>query len=126
MVLGAVEVTRDLDKEKLKHDVEKLAKIKRLAEKKCYLNHAFTQERDKCDEEDIFYQRPLTCVVGLGGSLTQEAVQEVVDSWAIGRKPDLVFLLNKALDSFPSDGQVFSEVKNDHLYHFISIVRGPA
>jgi hypothetical protein len=123
MVLGAVEVTRDLDKQKLKDDVNKLAKLKELAEKKRYLNCEFTQDQEKREEEDIYYQRPLACVVGLGGSLSKEAVQEVADECEPGRKPDIVFLLNKALYYIRDDGQVMSEVQSDHLYQFIAIVR---
>jgi hypothetical protein len=123
MVLGAVEVTRDLDKKKLTADVEKLAKLKELAENKRYLHYQFTKDQTRRDHEDIFYQRPFTCVVGLGGSLSKAAVEEVAAGCASGRKPDLVFLLNSALYYIRDDGTVVSMIEKDHLYHFISILR---
>jgi hypothetical protein len=123
MVLGAVEVTREINKSKLQADVRKLAKIKELAEKKQYMNRTFTGDQAKRDLDDIFYQRPFTCVVGFGGNLSMQAIDEVVANCESGRKPDLIFLLNTFLCYYRADGTMISLIKKDHLYHFISILR---
>ncbi len=123
MVLGAVEVTRDLDKSKLEADARKLAKLKELAEKKKYSRFNFTEDPARRVIEDIYYQRPFTCVVGLGGCISREAVEKVVADCPAGRKPDAVFLLNDSLYYIQHDGKIFSVIQADCLYHFISLLR---
>jgi hypothetical protein len=123
MVLGAVEVTRDLNKSKLESDVKKLAKIKELAEKKQYMNRRFSGDPEKRDLDDIYYQRPFTGVVGLGGNLSMQAIDEVVGDCESGRKPDAIFMLNTFLCYYRADGTMISLIEKDYLYHFISILR---
>jgi hypothetical protein len=57
------------------------------------------------------------------GSLSKEAVNEVAAACPADRKPDVVFMLNKALYYFRWDGTVISTFDKDHLYHFISVLR---
>jgi hypothetical protein len=113
MVLGAVEVTRFLDACKLREDCNKLSKIKELARRKAYVgNHAY-----------LWAGSAITSVVGLASNLSWETIQEVHTSFERHLRPDMIFLLDKALYYYHEPGDRLVTIVEDRLYHFIALLR---
>lgn len=113
MVLGAVEVTRDLDAVKLRADCLKLSRVKELAGDKCYSS----------GRSDACRHRPVTFAVGLTSSLSLDAIREVQAGFAVPLQPDGVFLLDKAVYLFNYQGLGLIEIEDNRLYHFIAFLR---
>jgi hypothetical protein len=112
MVVGAVEVTRNLDVAKLQADCAKLSRVKHLAEKRCYTN----QVAPPC-------WQPITFVVGFTSNLSEGALEEVVKSIDPPLRPDGILLHDKAFYWLPHSGCNRQTFARDPLFHFIGILR---
>ncbi len=111
MVLGAIEVTRNLDADKLRADCTKLGRLKQLAEKRLYSGNRAGP-----------VWQPITFVVGFTSNLSEDALVEVVTSIDSPFRPDGIFLHGKAF-YWLAHGSNLYKLEQDTLFHFIAILR---
>jgi len=116
MVLGVIEVTRNLNSAKLATDLEKIRRVRELADpgKKRYRNAMLTAKRPL---------RPRAYVVGLGGSISFEEVRDKVSAIDDPFRPNGILLLDKVLYIRKPFSLDFFEVREDVLFQFIAMLR---
>jgi hypothetical protein len=112
MVLAAIEVTRDLDGNKLKEDCDKLCRMRGLAKDKKYSGGA-------C----LGWLWPITFAVGLTSSLSEDTLLRVVQSYPHAMRPDGIFLLDRAFYWFHQFGREFHRIEEDRLFHFLAVLQ---
>jgi hypothetical protein len=112
MVLGAIEVTRDLDGDKLKQDCDKLCRMRGLAKEKKYSGGV-------C----LSWLWPITVAVGLTSSLSEDTLLDVVRSYPHEMRPDGIFLLDRTFYWFHQFGREFHRIEKDRLFHFIAVLQ---
>jgi hypothetical protein len=114
MVLGAVEVTRFLDKTKLDEDLTKLSRVRELAQEKryAYVHHPSAPRR-----------RPKAYVVGFRSSLSEDAIRESVSAIHDDLRPNALLLLDKCLYVRQPNTVDFWRIEEDPLFHFLAILR---
>jgi hypothetical protein len=112
MVLGAIEVTRDLDGNKLKQDCDKLCRMRGLAKDKKY-------SRGVC----LSWVWPITFAVGLRSSLSEDNLLNIVGTYPHPMRPDGIFLLDRAFYWFHQSGREFHCIEEDRLFHFIAVLQ---
>jgi hypothetical protein len=112
MVLGAIEVTRDLDGDKLKQDCEKLCRMRGFAKDKKYSGGVRQS-----------WLWPITFAVGLTSSLSEDTLLRVVESYPHAMRPDGIFLLDRAFYWFHQFGRAFHRIEEDRLFHFIAVLQ---
>jgi hypothetical protein len=112
MVVGAVEVTRDLDASKLRADCAKLGRVKDLARNRKYARSTAPP-----------YWRPITVAVGLTSSLSEDAIDDVVQSIEPHLRPNGILLHGKAFYWLPHSGSNRYTIDQDVLFQFIAVLR---
>jgi hypothetical protein len=114
MVVSAIEVTRSLNADKLTQDLSKLSRVRKLAATKSYLSAG-------CN------LRPGAYVVGLGGSLSLDAVVSAVKPLDDDLRPNAIMMLGKQeherLYVRKPYTTEFTTIDQDVLYHFIGLLR---
>jgi hypothetical protein len=112
MVLGAIEVTRDLDGAKLNQDCDKLCRMRGLAKDKKYSGGVCLR-----------WDWPITFAVGLTSSLSEDTLLHVVRNYPNAMRPDGIFLLDRAFYWFHNFGRDFHRIEEDRLFHFIAVLQ---
>lgn len=116
MVLGTIEVTRHLDASKLRSDLEKIARVRELAEDKCY-------SHTDSDFDETACRRPLGYIVGLSGALSLNAIINAVKPIEDNLRPNAIVILDQVLYIRKPYTTEFARIKNDVLFHFLSLLR---
>jgi hypothetical protein len=114
MVLATLEITRDLDSDKLHTDLNKIARVRTLAQVKQYA---------KGFEIGADCRKPLGYIVGLGGQLSLQTIIEQVDTIEDDLRPNAILILEQALYVRRPYTLEFDRITEDILFHFISMLR---
>ncbi len=116
MVLGVIEVTRHLDSAKLATDLEKLQRVRALADpgKKSYRDPSLTATRPL---------RPRAYIVGLSGSISFDQVYSKVSAVPDPLRPNAILLLDEVLYIRKPFTLEFYKIEEDVLFQFIAMLR---
>ena len=115
MVLGTIEVTRYLDSTKLADDLDKLARVRRLAEVKEYYPNGLETGADRL--------RPRAYVVGFESAISENEIIKQFMNIDDDLRPNAILLLDRALYVREPYKTRVVRVETDQLFHFISLLK---
>ena len=113
MVLAAIEITRDLNRTKLRGDLEKLATLRAIAGVKNYAG----------SDDGAASLRPMAYIVGLGGSISEDAIEKEIAEIDDDLRPNGILHLDRGYyHREPYTTKVF-RIEKAPLFHFAAFLR---
>lgn len=116
MVLGVVEISRFLDARKLAQDLDKIRRVRALADP--------SQKRYIPSDASGKGLRPLGYVVGLTSAISFDEVMKQVNGIDDRLRLNAVLLLDRALYVRVPHTMEFYKVESDILFQFLAVLRG--
>ena len=126
MVLGLIEVTRNLQSTKLAEDLEKVQRLRKLSDQKVYRGrYTYENEANYHSRLKLIKDLPPRCyIVGLASSISKENIQGQVAEIDDRYRPNGILLLDKdILYVRQPQSDLFDTYSSDAFFRFICMVR---
>lgn len=115
MVLGCIEVTRYLDSKKLASDLEKLARVRRLADVKVYgRSYAAGPGTNR---------RPLAFIFAISSSISNKEIHRQVSSLHDELRPQAILILDRGLFVRRGASSDLLWIEENAFFHFFAYLR---